>query len=125
MERSKWKQFCFDYANGVSSAAIAMGIVYPYERLQFFKIIQYEKDMAMKDCLKKLLRDDGPIGLYRGYIRNTLKYGSMQAINFSLYELYLSLLTTQSGWTSNLFAGALSGATSLTWKYTSDVHIIN
>ncbi|MFS8030463.1 putative mitochondrial carrier protein [Helianthus anomalus] len=85
---------------------------------------------GMIDCIVRTVKEEGVLSLWRGNGSSVLRYYPSVALNFSLKDLYKSILrnrndsqnsTFMSGPSANFIAGAAAGCTTLVLIYPLDI----
>lgn len=132
-----WK-FVRDASAGGASAAIARTIVAPIDRVKLLLQLQHaQKTIAVEerytgivDCFTRVVKEQGPVSLWRGNVVNVARIGPQQALNFACKDFYKRLGKAPTPaearahpWKAfawNLFAGGAAGATSLAVIYPLD-----
>ncbi|KAF5753921.1 putative mitochondrial carrier domain protein [Helianthus annuus] len=85
---------------------------------------------GMIDCIIRTVKEEGVLSLWRGNGSSVLRYYPSVALNFSLKDLYKSILrnrndaqhsTFMSGPSANFIAGAAAGCTTLVLIYPLDI----
>ncbi|KAI9118037.1 hypothetical protein K1719_010369 [Acacia pycnantha] len=132
-----------DFNRDLMAAAVVGGVVHtvvaPIERTKLLLQTQ-ESNMAivanggrkfkgMLDCIVRTVREEGFLSLWRGNGSSVLRYYPSVALNFSLKDLYKSMLRSGnscgnnflSGASANFVAGAGAGCTALVVVYPLDI----
>ncbi|XP_058073898.1 probable ADP,ATP carrier protein At5g56450 [Magnolia sinica] len=81
---------------------------------------------GMIDCIVRTVREEGILSLWRGNGSSVLRYYPSVALNFSLKDLYRTMLRSGddhflSGAPANFMAGAAAGCTTLVIIYPLDI----
>ncbi|KAM0059251.1 putative mitochondrial carrier protein [Helianthus debilis subsp. tardiflorus] len=85
---------------------------------------------GMIDCIVRTVKEEGVLSLWRGNGSSVLRYYPSVALNFSLKDLYKSILRNRndsqnstfiSGPSANFIAGAAAGCTTLVLIYPLDI----
>lgn len=134
------KTFQRDLMAGAVMGGVVHTIVAPIERAKLLLQTQ-ESNLAivasgrrrfkgMFDCILRTVREEGILSLWRGNGSSVLRYYPSVALNFSLKDLYRSMLrdggtygdnSLLSGATANFAAGAAAGCTTLVLVYPLDI----
>ncbi|KAK4274569.1 hypothetical protein QN277_017769 [Acacia crassicarpa] len=132
-----------DFNRDLMAAAVVGGVVHtvvaPIERTKLLLQTQ-ESNLAivangrrkfkgMLDCIVRTVREEGFLSLWRGNGSSVLRYYPSVALNFSLKDLYKSMLRSgnsgennfPSGALANFVAGAGAGCTALVVVYPLDI----
>ncbi|AES73409.1 putative mitochondrial carrier protein [Medicago truncatula] len=136
---SRFNNFQRDLMAGAVMGGAVHTIVAPIERAKLLLQTQ-ESNLAivasgrrkfkgMFDCIIRTVREEGVISLWRGNGSSVLRYYPSVALNFSLKDLYKSILrggnsnpdNIFSGASANFVAGAAAGCTSLILVYPLDI----
>ena len=136
---SRLNNFQRDLMAGAVMGGAVHTIVAPIERAKLLLQTQ-ESNLAivasgrrkfkgMFDCIIRTVREEGVISLWRGNGSSVLRYYPSVALNFSLKDLYKSILrdgnsnadSIFSGASANFVAGAAAGCTSLILVYPLDI----
>lgn len=112
-------------AAGGGSACLAVLFCYPLDVVKTRLITQTKRDYynGIVDALRKIYRDEGVRGLYRGLSMSIISVVPSLALNFALYEEF-SLFYSGLGappFMHSLLAGGSSGATSSTLLFPVDL----
>ncbi|KAJ3695006.1 hypothetical protein LUZ60_000383 [Juncus effusus] len=141
--KTNWKdnklyKFERDMVAGAVMGGVVHTVVAPIERVKL--LLQTQEGNAalisdrrrfkgFVDCIGRTVRDEGFISLWRGNGTGVLRYYPSVALNFSLKDLYRSILKDGSNSDSNLsslaftnfLSGALAGCTTLVIIYPLDI----
>jgi len=112
-------------AAGGASACLGIVFCYPLDVVKTRLMSQTKREYysGIFDALRKICRDEGPQGLYRGLGMSVISVAPSLALNFALYEEF-SLLYSGLGlppFLHSLLAGGSSGATSSTLLFPVDL----
>jgi solute carrier family 25 (adenine nucleotide translocator) protein 4/5/6/31 len=127
--------FAMNFMMGGVSAAVSKTAAAPIERVKL--LIQNQDEMlkagrldrpyaGIGDCFKRVMAEEGVGSLWRGNLANVLRYFPTQALNFAFKDTFKALFavpkTASYGkkFASNIAAGGLAGAASLTVVYSLD-----
>lgn len=127
--------FAINFLMGGVAAAVSKTAAAPIERIKL--LIQNQDEMlkagrldkpygGIGDCFKRVIAEEGVGSLWRGNLANVLRYFPTQALNFAFkdqFKLMFAVPKTASYGTkfaSNIAAGGLAGAASLTVVYSLD-----
>lgn len=127
--------FAINFLMGGVSAAVSKTAAAPIERVKL--LIQNQDEMlkagrldrpyaGISDCFKRVIAEEGFGSLWRGNLANVLRYFPTQALNFAFkdqFKLMFAVPKTASygkKFASNIAAGGLAGAASLTVVYSLD-----
>jgi len=128
--------FLIDFMMGGVSAAVSKTAAAPIERVKL--LIQNQDEMIKQgrlkdpykgivDCFGRVIREEGPLHLWRGNLANVLRYFPTQALNFAFKDQIKRLFgftKEKNGYwvwfAGNLASGGLAGAASLTFVYSLD-----
>jgi len=127
--------FAIDFLMGGVSAAVSKTAAAPIERVKL--LIQNQDEMlkagrldrpygGISDCFKRVIAEEGVGSLWRGNTANVLRYFPTQALNFAFKDQFKRMFavpkTASYGkkFASNIAAGGLAGACSLTFVYSLD-----
>lgn len=137
----KWAEnFHRDLMAGAILGGIVHTIVAPIERAKLLLQTQ-ESNLAivggnagnrrfkgMLDCIVRTVKEEGVLSLWRGNGSSVLRYYPSVALNFSLKDLYRSILRSgkaddhiMNGALANFMAGAGAGCTTLMIIYPLDI----
>lgn len=134
---SNWlTNFHRDLLAGAVMGGLVHTIVAPIERAKLLLQTQ-ESNMAiltaphrrfkgMLDCMVRTVREEGILSLWRGNGSSVIRYYPSVALNFSLKDLYRSILRDNgnpifSGPSANFVAGSAAGCTTLVIIYPLDI----
>ncbi|CAD6186662.1 unnamed protein product [Caenorhabditis auriculariae] len=133
---SKKRKFVIEFVVGGSSAALARTITAPIDRVKILLQLQHaQKTIAedkrykgIIDCFVRVVKEQGPLSLWRGNGVNVLRIFPQQAFNFAFKDTYKELLfkgldKKNDFWkffAGNLLSGGAAGATSLFIIYPLD-----
>ncbi|KAI4379651.1 hypothetical protein MLD38_005923 [Melastoma candidum] len=125
-----------DLLAGAVMGGVVHTIVAPIERAKLLLQTQ-ESNLAilrgsrrrfkgMFDCIARTVREEGFLSLWRGNGSSVLRYYPSVALNFSLKDLYKSVLRSSesrflSGPSANFIAGSAAGCTTLVLIYPLDI----
>ncbi|CAH8301375.1 unnamed protein product [Eruca vesicaria subsp. sativa] len=136
-----FKHFHRDLLAGALMGGVVHTIVAPIERAKLLLQTQ-ESNLAivgdssgkrrfkgMFDFIHRTIREEGVLSLWRGNGSSVLRYYPSVALNFSLKDLYRSLLRNSSAQENHVFSGALAnfiagsaaGCTALVVVYPLDI----
>jgi len=124
-----------NFLMGGVSAAVSKTAAAPIERVKL--LIQNQDEMlkagrldrpyaGISDCFKRVIAEEGVGSLWRGNLANVLRYFPTQALNFAFKDSFKAIFavpkTASYGkkFASNIAAGGLAGAASLTVVYSLD-----
>lgn len=127
--------FAMNFLMGGVSAAVSKTAAAPIERIKL--LIQNQDEMlkagrldrpyaGIGDCFKRVMAEEGVGSLWRGNLANVLRYFPTQALNFAFKDTFKAIFavpkTASYGkkFASNIAAGGLAGAASLTVVYSLD-----
>lgn len=127
--------FAMNFLMGGVSAAVSKTAAAPIERVKL--LIQNQDEMlkagrldrpyaGISDCFKRVIAEEGVGSLWRGNLANVLRYFPTQALNFAFKDSFKAIFavpkTASYGkkFASNIAAGGLAGAASLTVVYSLD-----
>jgi len=127
--------FAVNFLMGGVSAAVSKTAAAPIERIKL--LIQNQDEMlrsgrldrkygGIADCFSRVVKDEGFISLWRGNFANVLRYFPTQALNFAFKDQFKALFAVPKTasypkkFGSNIAAGGLAGAASLTLVYSLD-----
>lgn len=127
--------FAMNFLMGGVSAAVSKTAAAPIERVKL--LIQNQDEMlkagrldrpyaGISDCFKRVIAEEGVGSLWRGNLANVLRYFPTQALNFAFKDTFKAIFavpkTASYGkkFASNIAAGGLAGAASLTVVYSLD-----
>ncbi|KAK1408646.1 hypothetical protein QVD17_40608 [Tagetes erecta] len=128
-----------DLVTGGVMGGIVHTIVAPIERTKLLLQTQESNSAivggkhlrfnGMIDCIVRTVKEEGLLSLWRGNGSSVLRYYPSVAFNFSLKDLYRSILrsgnsqhsTFISGPSANFIAGAAAGCTTLVLIYPLDI----
>ncbi|KAF8401009.1 hypothetical protein HHK36_014312 [Tetracentron sinense] len=133
-----WVNFNRDLVAGAVMGGIVHTIVAPIERAKLLLQTQesnpailhgeHRRFKGMFDCIFRTVREEGVLSLWRGNGSSVLRYYPSVALNFSLKDLYRSMLRSgksqdhfMSGVPANFMAGAAAGCTTLILIYPLDI----
>lgn len=136
MSNNKLKEsnFLIDFVVAGFSASIGKTLTAPLERVKLLLQNQISIEVAggpyigMRDCLKRLIKQEGFISLWRGNIANVIRYFPNQAMNFAFKDTIKKHLTKvdpkKNFWKfaiGNFMAGGLAGMVSLVLTHPIDL----
>jgi solute carrier family 25 (adenine nucleotide translocator) protein 4/5/6/31 len=127
--------FAANFLMGGVAAAVSKTAAAPIERIKL--LIQNQDEMlksgrldrpyaGIGDCFKRVIAEEGFGSLWRGNLANVLRYFPTQALNFAFKDQFKAMFavprTASYGakFASNIAAGGLAGAASLTVVYSLD-----
>ncbi|XP_076944739.1 putative ADP,ATP carrier protein At5g56450 [Bidens hawaiensis] len=129
-----------DLMAGAIMGGIVHTVVAPIERTKLLLQTQesniaivagsHRRFNGMIDCIVRTVKEEGVLSLWRGNGSSVLRYYPSVALNFSLKDLYKSILrggnnsqqsTFISGPSANFIAGAAAGCTTLVLIYPLDI----
>ncbi|XP_027356320.1 probable ADP,ATP carrier protein At5g56450 [Abrus precatorius] len=136
---SHFSNFHRDLMAGAVMGGFVHTIVAPIERAKLLLQTQ-ESNLAivasgrrkfkgMFDCIRRTVTEEGILSLWRGNGSSVIRYYPSVALNFSLKDLYRSMLrggnssdnNIFSGASANFIAGAAAGCTTLVLVYPLDI----
>ncbi|KAI7725809.1 hypothetical protein M8C21_031766 [Ambrosia artemisiifolia] len=141
MMQSYWlTNFPRDLMAGAMMGGMVHTVVAPIERTKLLLQTQesniaivggkHRRFNGMIDCIVRTVKEEGVLSLWRGNGSSVLRYYPSVALNFSLKDLYKSILrsgnssqqsTFISGPSANFIAGAAAGCTTLVLIYPLDI----
>ncbi|KAL8201252.1 hypothetical protein R6Q57_012591 [Mikania cordata] len=140
MHSYRLTNFSRDLMAGAMMGGMVHTVVAPIERTKLllqtqesnFAIVggKHRRFNGMIDCIARTVREEGILSLWRGNGSSVLRYYPSVALNFSLKDLYKSILrsgknshqsTFISGPSANFIAGAAAGCTALVLIYPLDI----
>ncbi|KAJ1372622.1 hypothetical protein KIN20_034818 [Parelaphostrongylus tenuis] len=103
-----WKFFAGNLASGGAAGAVSLCFVYPldFARTRLAADIGKSKDrefQGLTDCLVKIFKSDGPVGLYRGFIVSVQGIIIYRAAYFGMFDT-AKYVFTSDGKKLNFFA---------------------
>lgn len=129
-----------DLMAGAMMGGMVHTVVAPIERAKLLLQTQesniaivggkHRRFKGMIDCIARTVKEEGVLSLWRGNGSSVLRYYPSVALNFSLKDLYRSILrsnsnfqqsTLLSGPSTNFIAGAAAGCTTLVIIYPLDI----
>jgi len=127
--------FALNFLMGGVSAAVSKTAAAPIERVKL--LIQNQDEMlkagrldrpygGIGDCFKRVIAEEGFGSLWRGNLANVLRYFPTQALNFAFKDQFKLMFAVPRNasygkkFASNIAAGGLAGAASLTVVYSLD-----
>lgn len=128
-----------DLMAGAVMGGLVHTIVAPIERAKLLLQTQesnaaivsgpHRRFKGMVDCIVRTVREEGILSLWRGNGSSVIRYYPSVALNFSLKDLYRSILRSGnclddhfvSGASANFIAGAAAGCTTLIIIYPLDI----
>jgi len=127
--------FLINFMMGGVSAAVSKTAAAPIERVKL--LIQNQDEMlkngrldrpyaSIGDCFKRVMAEEGVGSLWRGNLANVLRYFPTQALNFAFKDQIKAWFDVPKNasytkkFGSNIAAGGLAGAASLTVVYSLD-----
>jgi len=112
---------------GVGAGIASCVVVTPIEQVKARLQVQYSEPNTKRytgpiDCVKQLVRNNGILGLYRGFA-GTLLFRLFMGIYFGSYQLYHKLLLpyNMSGTTKNFLSGGFASTTLWVIAFPADV----
>jgi solute carrier family 25 (adenine nucleotide translocator) protein 4/5/6/31 len=134
-KKNDLNSFLIDFMMGGVSAAVAKTAAAPIERIKL--LIQNQDEMlksgrldraygGISDCFKRVTAEEGVVSLWRGNTANVIRYFPTQALNFAFKDQFKRMFavpkTASYGtkFASNIAAGGMAGAASLTFVYSLD-----
>lgn len=129
-EESKRKRtFLTDFALGGTAAAVSKTCAAPLERMKL--LIQNQQELINQkvltkqyagfyDCVRSVVKNEGPLGLWRGNVANVLRYFPTQALNFAFKDKIKRIVNSKNSFAGNIAAGSCAGALSLGVVYPLD-----
>ena len=135
-KKNDFGTFMIDFMMGGVSAAVSKTFASPIEviKLRLQNVESMLKAgtidtpyLGMADCAKRILRDEGVVGLWKGNGTNVIRYFPTQALNFSLKDYFKRLFgrtKERDGYfvwfLGNLASGGAAGSVSLLFVYSLD-----
>ncbi|XP_011620884.1 probable ADP,ATP carrier protein At5g56450 [Amborella trichopoda] len=133
-----WTNFPRDLMVGAVMGGMVHTIVAPIERAKLLLQTQesnlaitggkHRRFKGMFDCIIRTFREEGVLSLWRGNGSSVLRYYPSVALNFSLKDLYRTMLRNStfeddpvSSTRANFIAGAAAGCTTLIIIYPLDI----
>jgi len=127
--------FALNFMMGGVSAAVSKTAAAPIERVKL--LIQNQDEMlkagrldrpygGIGECFKRVIAEEGFGSLWRGNLANVLRYFPTQALNFAFKDTFKAMFAVPKNasygkkFASNIAAGGLAGAASLTVVYSLD-----
>jgi len=127
--------FALNFMMGGVSAAVSKTAAAPIERVKL--LIQNQDEMlkagrldrpygGIGECFKRVIAEEGFGSLWRGNLANVLRYFPTQALNFAFKDTFKAIFAVPKNasygkkFASNIAAGGLAGAASLTVVYSLD-----
>jgi len=127
--------FLTNFLMGGVSAAVSKTAAAPIERVKL--LIQNQDEMlksgrldrpygGIGECFKRVIAEEGFGSLWRGNLANVLRYFPTQALNFAFKDQFKLMFAVPKNanytkkFASNIAAGGLAGAASLTVVYSLD-----
>jgi len=127
--------FALNFMMGGVAAAVSKTAAAPIERIKL--LLQNQDEMiksgrldrpytGIADCFKRVMADEGIAPLWRGNLANVLRYFPTQALNFAFKDTFKAMVPVPKDasygrkFASNVAAGGLAGAASLTLVYSLD-----
>ncbi|VDM63010.1 unnamed protein product [Angiostrongylus costaricensis] len=103
-----WKFFAANLASGGAAGATSLCFVYPldFARTRLAVDIGKAKDrefQGLTDCLVKIVKSDGPVGLYRGFVVSVQGIIIYRAAYFGMFDT-AKYIFTSDGKKLNFFA---------------------
>ncbi|CAI9093711.1 OLC1v1023123C1 [Oldenlandia corymbosa var. corymbosa] len=145
LDSSSWRErgastcltnFHRDLMAGAVMGGVVHTIVAPIERAKLLLQTQesnvailsgpHKRFKGMIDCIARTVREEGILSLWRGNGSSVIRYYPSVALNFSLKDLYRSILRSEggqffSGPSANFVAGSAAGCTTLVIIYPLDI----
>jgi solute carrier family 25 (adenine nucleotide translocator) protein 4/5/6/31 len=126
-----------DWAAGGTAAGISKTVVAPIERVKLLlqtqdanpriKSGEIPRYTGIWNCFTRVVREQGPLSLWRGNLANVIRYFPTQAFNFAFKDTFKRMFPRydpkKEFWSffgANLASGALAGACSLLIVYPLD-----
>lgn len=111
-------------AAGAASAIVATTLTYPLDVIKLRMNVQNELS-SIGQCVKAVLADAGPVGLFKGYLPSILAVAPFTATNFYLYNAINAKLskdnhTSAPAVIQSLGSGAIAGLLAQTLCYPLD-----
>lgn len=132
----KYEKFSADFVMGGVAAVVARSAAAPIERVKLLlqnqgEMIKREQlkrpYMGVRDCFRRVLREEGVFSLWRGNQANVIRYFPTQAFNFAFKGYFRSLFgcsKEKDGYmkwfAGNLASGSAAGATTSLLLYHLD-----
>ncbi|KDP31381.1 hypothetical protein JCGZ_11757 [Jatropha curcas] len=132
----KSEKFSTDFLMGGAAASVAKSAAAPIERVKLLLQNQGEMIkrgqlkrpyMGIRDCFRRVLREEGPLSFWRGNQANIIRYFPTQAFNFAFKGYFKSLFghsKEKDGYlkwfAGNLASGSAAGATTSLLLYHLD-----
>jgi len=127
--------FAINFLMGGVAAAVSKTAAAPIERVKL--LIQNQDEMlksgrlerpygGIADCFRRVIAEEGVGSLWRGNLANVLRYFPTQALNFAFKDQFKLMFavpktaTYAKKFASNIAAGGMAGAASLTVVYSLD-----
>lgn len=127
--------FAIDFLMGGVSAAVSKTAAAPIERVKL--LIQNQAEMlksgklatpykGIGECFARVIKEEGPVALWKGNAANVIRYFPTQALNFAFKDQIKAMFgyTPKDGYLKNFLgnvaSGGLAGALSLTFVYSLD-----
>jgi len=127
--------FAINFLMGGVSAAVSKTAAAPIERVKL--LIQNQDEMlkngrldrpygGISECFKRVIAEEGVGSLWRGNFANVLRYFPTQALNFAFKDTFKAMFAVPKTasyakkFSSNIAAGGMAGAASLTVVYSLD-----
>ncbi|KAJ4978314.1 hypothetical protein NE237_009094 [Protea cynaroides] len=130
------EKFSADFVMGGAAAIISKSAAAPIERVklllqnqgEMMKRGQFKTPyMGIRDCFKRILREEGLLSLWRGNQANVIRYFPTQAFNFAFKGYFQSLFgfsKEKDGYVKwlagNVASGSAAGATTSSFLYHLD-----
>jgi solute carrier family 25 (adenine nucleotide translocator) protein 4/5/6/31 len=98
-EKNFWRFFFSNLASGGAAGATGLCVVYPLDFARTRLAADVGKDMAARefkgltDCIVKIFKHDGPIGLYRGFFVSVQGIIIYRASYFGFFDTIKSLVS--------------------------------
>jgi len=134
-KKNDFTSFAIDFLMGGVSAAVAKTAAAPIERIKL--LIQNQDEMlksgrldrpynGIADCFRRVTAEEGVVNLWRGNTANVIRYFPTQALNFAFKDQFKRMFAVPKNasygkkFASNIAAGGMAGAASLTFVYSLD-----
>lgn len=131
----KTQAFLVDFMMGGVSAAVGKTAAAPIERVKL--LMQAQKEMlktgkldrpyeGIMDCFRRTVDNEGVVSLWKGNTANVIRYFPTQALNFAFKDYFKRKFAVprtapqSKKFLSNIAAGSMAGAASLTFVYSLD-----
>ena len=134
-KKNDLNSFMIDFLMGGVSAAVAKTAAAPIERVKL--LIQTQDEMlksgrldrpytGIGECFRRVIDQEGFVSLWRGNTANVIRYFPTQALNFAFKDQFKRMFAVPKTasytkkFASNIAAGGMAGAASLTFVYSLD-----